>query len=56
MKPPTIAASHQSRAAHLLDPLERRVPVVVDVVVVEDHRLGTVESSQRIVGSPHDSR
>ena len=26
--------------AHLRDPLDRRVPVVVDVVVVEDHRAG----------------
>ena len=40
MKPPTIAVVPPVLGAHLLDPLERRVPVVVDVVVVEDHRAG----------------
>ena len=31
---------HHVLLAHLGDPLDRRVPVVVDVVVVEDHRAG----------------
>ncbi len=31
---------HHPFVAHLGDPLDRRVPVVVDVVVVEDHRGG----------------
>ena len=33
-----MRSSHQPVRAHVLDPRLRRVPVVVDVVVVEDHR------------------
>ena len=36
--PATMRSAHQSVGAHLLDPALRDVPVVVDVVVVEDHR------------------
>ena len=38
MKAPVIRASHQGVPPHLLHPAPGDVPVVVDVVVVEDHR------------------
>ena len=38
MNAPVMRASHHGLRAHLLDPAPGDVPVVVDVVVVEDHR------------------
>ena len=40
MKPPTMRRSHQPVPRISCDPVDRRVPVVEDVVVVEDHRRG----------------
>ena len=39
-RPDTTRSCHQVGGLHLLLPVERGVPVVADVVVVEDHRAG----------------